>query len=120
MEYPLNPLVSEVMYLKGPILFLIYVLDIDGNIENSFVSSFADDTHVSRGIRTESNVTVLQNDLNSIYNWAELNNMSFNGTKFKLLRYGNNKILKDSTKYLSSLGAQIEEHQHVKDWCYNE
>ena len=27
-----------------PILFLIYVLDIDGNIENSFVSLFADDT----------------------------------------------------------------------------
>ena len=59
------------MTVQGSILFLIYVLDIDGNIENSFVSSFADNTCLSRGIRTESNVTELQNDVNSICNWAD-------------------------------------------------
>ena len=99
----------------GPMLLKICVLDIDGNIENSFVSSFADGTYVSRGIRTESNVAELQNDLNSVYNWAELNNINFNDTNFELLLYGNNEILKDSTKYLGPLGAQIEEDQHVKD-----
>ena len=41
----------------GPILFLIYVLGMDGNIKNSCVSSFADDIHVSMGLRTKSNFT---------------------------------------------------------------
>ena len=41
--------------------------------------------------------------------------MSFNDTKFELLRYGKNEILKDFTEYLGPSGAQIEEHQHVKD-----
>ena len=46
-------------------------------------------THVSiLNGQTESDVTELQNDLNSIYNWAESNNMSFDDTKFELLRYG--------------------------------
>ena len=34
----------------GPILFLIYVLDIDAEMVESSVSSFADDTRVSKGI----------------------------------------------------------------------
>ena len=34
---------------------------------------------------------LLQNDLQSIYQWSRTNNMEFNDVKFELLRYGTNK-----------------------------
>ena len=99
----------------GPILFLIYVLDIDAEMVESSVSSFADDTRVSKGIISLQDITALQKDLDSIYNWASVNNMMFNDTKFELLRYGENKFLKESTNYLGPSGKEIEEHEHVRD-----
>ena len=48
------------------------------------------------------NVTELQNDFNSICNWTESNDSSFNHTKSELmvLSYGKDEIWKDSTKIL--------------------
>ena len=41
--------------------------------------------------------------------------MIFNDTKFELLRYGENKFLKESTNYLGLSGKKIEKHEHVRD-----
>ena len=49
----------------GPILFLILLININGNISNN-VSSFADDTRISRGITLED-VAQLQPDLQIVY-----------------------------------------------------
>ena len=35
------------------------------------------------------------------YLWASQNNMSFNDTKFVVLRYGRNSTIKESTHYFS-------------------
>ena len=35
----------------GPLLFLIQISDIDEHIQNSFLSSFADDTRIGKGIK---------------------------------------------------------------------
>ena len=51
----------------GPILVLIYVLDIDAEMVESSVSSFADDTHVSKRIISLQDTTALQKDLDTIY-----------------------------------------------------
>ena len=91
----------------GPILFLTYVLDIDAEMVESSVSSFADDTHVLKGIISLQNTTALQKDLDTIYNWVSVNNMIFNDTKFELLRYGENKFLKESTNYLGPSGKEM-------------
>ena len=71
------------------------------------MSSFADDTRIGYGISTLEDVSKLQQDLQKIYGWADKNNMSFNDTKFELLRYGHNMHLKDSTNYLSNTGQTI-------------
>ena len=39
--------------------------------------SFADDTRVYNNIKTVDDCNVLQSDLESVYNWADLNNMLF-------------------------------------------
>ena len=62
----------------GPLLFLILISDIDNDIVDSFLSSFADDTRVGKSVGSDDDVKKLQRDLDKIYAWARDNNMSFN------------------------------------------
>ena len=82
----------------GPILFIILLIDINTNI-TSRITSFADDTRISRGIQTVEDIEILQNDLNTVYNWQQENNMLFNEKKFELLRYGTDHELKENSHY---------------------
>jgi ribonuclease P/MRP protein subunit RPP40 len=70
----------------GPLLFIILMGDIDKLVTSSFVSSFADDTRAGKGVKNVSDCEILQADLNSIYDWAQTNNMEFNDSKFELIR----------------------------------
>ena len=53
--------------------------------------------------------------LDSIYNWASELNMTLNGSKFQLLRYGRDLNLKTTTTYNNNLGSPISESQYAKD-----
>ena len=61
------------------------MLDIDDNVTKSSVSSFADDTRVSKGVKAMNDAVQLQSDLLKIYDWADENKMVFNNLKFELL-----------------------------------
>ena len=92
----------------GPLMFLILVVDIDNKIsQDTKVRSFADDTHATRGVTTVADTICLQEDLNKIYNWTENTNMKLNDDKFKVLRYGTNNELKESTTYTTPKGLPI-------------
>ena len=81
-----------------------------------FVSIFADDTRITRKIENESDVESLQNDLETLYDWQERNNMEFNSKKFEILRYGKNDILKESTSYFTpNFEDLIEEKESLRD-----
>ena len=101
----------------GPLLFIVLIGDIDKNIAHSFLSSFADDTRIGRPISTDTDVKLLQEDLESVYQWSVENNMQFNSDKFELMRYCTNSSseVQNSTTYLSNSGSAIEEKQHVRD-----
>ena len=101
--------------ILGPLLFLVLISDIDINVLNSFLSSFADDTRVSNGISGVSDASSLQGDLEAIYQWAIDNNMSFNSSKFELIRRVMDSTLKLCTNYTSSEGSIISDKDHVKD-----
>ena len=96
-------------------LFLILLNSISDGVLYSFLGSYADDTKVVHKIRSPEDAEALQQDLNAVYNWARQNNMQFNGSKFELLRYGQNPKLKAETRYLASNGSAIEESLSVKD-----
>ena len=98
----------------GPILFLLFISDINANVE-SMAAMFADDTRVLCNIASEEDVEKIQADLNKIYKWAEENNMLFNKNKFELLRYGTNTEIKHSTFYLSADEEIIEEKENLRD-----
>ena len=86
------------------ILFLVVLNSINDNVLVSYLGSYADDTKVLHSIHSPEDAKTLQQDLDAIYNWAEQNNMQFNGSKFELLRYGQNSELKDKTGYVASNG----------------
>ena len=54
----------------GPILFLIYINDLDDDI-TSKVLKFADDTKVFRKIKSDADQQQLQDDLNKLTEWSE-------------------------------------------------
>ena len=99
----------------GPLLFLVLISDIDAELGTSFLSSFADDTRVSRGIESVRDASLLQEDLDAIYKWADLNNMKFNDKKLEVLRYGCNDTLKSLTSYNSPDGTSIAVKSTVRD-----
>ena len=99
----------------GPLLFLILIGDIDAELGTFFLSSFADDTKVSKGIETTQGSDLLQVDLAKIYQWAERDNQWFNVKKLELLRYGTNIDLKEQTHYVGPDGNRIQEKSSVWD-----
>ena len=44
----------------GPLLFLILIGDIDKDVAHAFLSSFADDTRIGKGISSEEDARLLQ------------------------------------------------------------
>ena len=111
------PVISEVPQVSviGPLLFLILIGDIDQEVAHSFISSFADDTRIGNGIQTNEDASQLQQDLDKVYQWATRNNMTFNDTKFDLIRYCQNTQLKEATAYNSNANTNIEAKSSTKD-----
>ena len=74
----------------GPLLFLLFVNDIELYIENSHLKLFADDSRLFKKIHPSSSPDgseCLQNDLDNVCRWATANNMVLNETKFQLLSH---------------------------------
>ena len=64
------------------------ISDIDEEVKDSIVRSFADDTRVSKEIKNEDDQRKMQADLDVIYEWATNNKMKFNSDKFEKISYG--------------------------------
>ena len=91
-------------------MFLILINDITNNIDSD-VSLFADDTRILRPVRNLEDVELLQQDLDKLYHWQEINNMAFNGKKFEILRYGQDEGLKESSEYLTPQAEDLIERK---------
>ena len=102
----------------GPILFLVHISDIDKGTQHCKVSSFADDTRIMKGIKDttrERDITRLQDDLNSIYQWANESKMQFNENKFEMMHYKPRQSVSDDPIYKTIDGQSIEQKKNVKD-----
>ena len=74
-----------------PLLFLIYLNDID-EYTVSKLGKFADDTKFCRGISNNNDADILRSDLNPIYQWSLDWQKLFNVDKCSVLHLGyNNK-----------------------------
>ena len=100
----------------GPLLFIIIMCDINSGITASSMVSFADDTRVYYGISNVDDCAILQNDFNSVYDWASDNNMFFNAQKFQYICFNPHTSLSCNV-YTSSSFDIIDYSRHVLDLC---
>src|ERR1043165_4559980 len=61
----------------GPVLFLIYINDIDENLMSK-IGKLADDTRIGKSVSSIEGVQTLREDLVTLGNWASDWQMSFN------------------------------------------
>ena len=66
----------------GPLIFIILIGDINKDVNEAFLSSFADDTRIGRQIGSQNDSELLQKDLCAVYNWTRDNNMELNASNF--------------------------------------
>lgn len=99
----------------GPLLFLIFINDIDVGLNYCKTTSFADDTRMIGAIRTEEDRERVQNDLKLIFEWARNNNMEFNSSKFELMSYRHPKIEHIVNEYRTPDGGVIKQQTSVRD-----
>jgi hypothetical protein len=71
----------------GPLLFLIYINDIDEGIVSK-ISKFADDTKLCKEIRNDEDAKILQEDLRKLSQWSEEWQMLFNIDKCSVMHIG--------------------------------
>ena len=73
----------------GPLLFLVYINDLEENLKHSLLRIFADDSKI---VKENDDHQKLQEDLDIATTWATDNNMELNQKKFQLLQYGNEDL----------------------------
>ena len=114
----LTPIVSGVPQgtVLGPVLFLIHIRNISSSLSDGTNSaSFADDTKIWRGVKTPDDCAQLQEDLQSVYGWAENINMMFNSDKFEWIRYSLTPESAPKFQYLSPDSSIIEQKDNLRD-----
>lgn len=94
----------------GPVLFVIYINDIDHGL-NNLISKFADDTKIGNAVLSERDKQSLQEDLRKISEWSVKWEMPFNINKCQILQVGTRNVKND----YDMCGVKIKSVDSVKD-----
>jgi len=76
--------VSRKALILGPVLFLIFINDLELDVLNS-IFKFADDTKILGKAASDEDCLKLQNDLNTLCNWSDRCLMKFKVAKCKVI-----------------------------------
>ena len=72
----------------GPLLFIVFINDIDEAVEGASLYKFADDTKMLRVVNSEEDQENMQMNLESLMSWANSWQMQFNADKCKVIHFG--------------------------------
>ena len=101
--------------VRGPILFLIYINDLNVSVKNSIVHHFADDTNL---LCIEKSIKMLRKkvnyDLKGITNWLNANRISLNVNKTEYIIFRKPKKLVDFEIKIKLNGKRPYPSTHIK------
>ena len=83
-----QPVISGVPQgsILGPILFVLFINDLPAGLNpGTELALYADDTKIWRGISSDNDHRILQEDINYLNDWATLNKMKFHPMKCKVI-----------------------------------
>ena len=112
-----SPMLSGVPQgtVLGPLLFLIMLADINKDISELNLISFADNTQIYTKIDDVTDCNTLQQDLNHVCDWASANNMFFNAQKFYYVSFSLNQFSILSNVYINPEYNIISPSSNVLD-----
>ena len=96
-------------------MFLLYINDIAENIhDGTRIRLFADDCLLYRVIKSPADADILQSDLNTLVEWSNMWQMSFNTKKCKTLRIATkqNQVITDY-KMASDTLETVQQHPYL-------
>ena len=111
----------------GPLLFIIYINDLDNGVSSNF-GKLADDTKIGQKICSQRDNDILQRELDLLQEWAKKWQMEFNTSKCSILHIGRLNTEKgyalDGTELrkLNSerdLGVIISQDLRPREQCIN-
>ena len=103
--------------ILGPLLFLLFINDIDTNVVHSKVLLYADDTVIYATHRDEQFAHLwMSEDLNILCTWCNKNHLTINLKKTKLMLFGTRNMSKTGIQYDTFMdGYKL---QYVKHFNY--
>ena len=93
--------------ILGPLLFLLYINDIDYNLSNTNVKLYADDTVIYSTKKEEAIAYEnVERDLKNLMNWCGNNQLTVNIKKTKLVLFGTKEMLRNSRHIDMYMGTE--------------
>ncbi|KAG7308770.1 hypothetical protein JYU34_006003 [Plutella xylostella] len=97
----------------GPLLFLMFINDIQDHISYSNYELYADDLKLFRTVKTKEDTDKLQNDINGLITWCKINKMELNAKKCYFIKFSRKKN-KMQNKYVIN-DVQVSQVEEIRD-----
>ena len=92
----------------GPVLFTIFINDMP-DVVRSFKKLFADDTKIFKAIESMNDISIIQEDVNKLFEWSLKWQLPFNIGKCKVIHYGKDNPEKEYSMNALPLSTDTSE-----------